>query len=144
MVAGMIAVSPPLPGAPKPVRVHGVEDARAALAAAAALGVPVVLVGPPGGGALWFLRMVEAARAAVPGAASFAVHDCGDRAGDAQGALAAGARHVLFTGPADAAARLAAVAAGTGAGLLTALPPPLDPRGARDPVAACRAWLAGG
>ena len=149
MVAGMISVSPPLPGPPlpgteRPVRVHGADEARAALTAAAALGRPVVLAGPPGGGALWFLAMVEAARGEAPQAACVALCDCGDRAGEAQGALAAGARHVLFTGPPDVAARLAAIAAGVGAVVLTALPPALDLRGARDPVAACKAWLAGG
>lgn len=126
------------------MRVHGLAEACAALEAAAGLGVPVTLVGPPGGGALWLLRMVEAARAAVPAAVCTVVHDCGDRAGEAQGALAAGARHVLFTGPPEVAARLAAVSEACGAVLLTALPPALDPRGARDPAAACRAWLAPG
>ncbi len=127
MVAGMIRVSPPLSGAGRPVRVHGLEDARAALEAAAALGVPAVLVGPPGGGALWLLRMAEAARAAVPGAGCVVVHDCGDRAGEALGALAAGATHVLFTGPQDVAERLAAAAADRGAVVLTALPSPCGP-----------------
>lgn len=133
-----------LPGAARPVRVHGLDEARTALTAAAALGVPVVLVGPPGGGALWFTRMVEAARAAVPGAESAAVLDCADHAGDALGALAAGVRHVLFTGPPEVAARLADIAARGGAVVLPALAPALDLRGERDPEGACRAWLAGG
>ncbi|WP_448190545.1 hypothetical protein [Azospirillum sp. sgz301742] len=136
--------SPTLPGAARPVRVHGIGDARAALMAAAALGRPVVLVGPPGGGALWFARMVEAARAAVPGAEAEAVLDCADRAGDAQGALAAGVRHVLFSGPPEVAARLADIAARSGAVVLPALAPALDLRGERDPQRACQAWLADG
>ena len=140
----MTTLSPPLPDMARPVRVHGVAEARAALTAAAALGVPVVLVGPPGGGALWFAHMAEAARAAVPGAEAIAVLDCADRAGDAQGALAAGARYVLFSGPAEVAERLAGIAARSGAVVLPSLAPALDLRGERDPLGACRAWLADG
>ncbi|HYH39720.1 MAG TPA: hypothetical protein VD860_15985 [Azospirillum sp.] len=123
----MNAVSPPLSDADRPVRVHGLEDACGALEAAAARGLPAVLVGPPGGGALWLLRMAEAARAAVPGAGCVVVHDCGDRAGEALGALAAGATHVLFTGPPVVAERLAAIAADRGAVVLRELPSPCGP-----------------
>ncbi|HYG85620.1 MAG TPA: hypothetical protein VD978_05120 [Azospirillum sp.] len=137
-------MSPALPSPIRPVRVHGLADARAALDAATALGVPVLLVGSAAAGALWFTRMVEAARAEFGAAEVTAVLDCADRAGDAQGALAAGVRHVLFTGTPELAARLADIAARTGASVLTSLPPALDLRGARDPAAACRTWLAGG
>ena len=136
--------SSPLPGAARPVRVHGLDEARAALTAAAALGRPVVLVGPPGGGALWFARMIAAARAAVPDAEGTGVFDCADRAGEAQAALAAGVRHLSFSGAPEVAVRLADIAAQSGAVLLPALAPALDLRGARDPEAACRAWLADG
>ena len=135
---------PTLTGAAQPVRVHGLGEARAALTAAATLGRPVVLVGPPGGGALWFAHMIEAARAAVPDAEGIGVFDCADRAGEAQGALAAGVRHVSFSGAPEVAARLADIAARRGAVLLPALAPALDLRGARDPEGACRAWLADG
>lgn len=128
----------------RPVRVHGAADARAALAAAAALGVPVALVADAAAGGLWLRRVLDDAHAAVPGAEACGVLDCGDRAGDAQAALAAGVDAVLFTGPPAVAARLADVAARRRAALLTALPQPLDLRGARDAEAACRAWLAGG
>ncbi|HYH23429.1 MAG TPA: hypothetical protein VD995_32840 [Azospirillum sp.] len=128
----------------RPVRVHGAADARAALAAAMDLGVPVALVADAAAGGLWLRTVLEDARAAVPEAVACAVLDCGDRAGDAQAALAAGVDAVLFTGPPAVAARLADIAAQKGAALLTELPEPLDPRGARDAQAACRAWLAGG
>lgn len=140
-------MTPPLPslaGAARPVRVHGLGETRAALSAAAALGVPVTLVGPPGCGALWFVRMVAAARVAVPDAEAVAVLDCADRAGDAQGALAAGVRRVVFGGPPEVAARLADIAAQSGAVVLPVLAPALDLRGERDPQGACRAWLADG
>ena len=147
----MIPLPPPSPALlsallshARPVRVHGLADARVALAAAADLGRTAVLVGSAAGGALWFRRLVEAARAEVPAAEVVAVLDCADRAGGAQGALAAGVRHVLFTGREDVAARLADIAAQSGAAVLTDLPDALDLRGARDPHAACRAWMDGG
>ncbi|MGQ9371062.1 hypothetical protein [Azospirillum sp. A39] len=132
----------------RPVRVHGREEACTALAAAAALGVPVALASAVGaaahGGALWFRLLVEAARADWPGVAVTTVLDCADRAGDAQAALAAGIDHVLFRGPRTVAERLDDIARQRGATVLTTLAEPLDLRGAADPTAACRAWLAAG
>ena len=53
--------------------------------------------------------------------------DCGDDAGAAQGAIRAGIEAVIFTGRADVAERLGAIAAATGVRLLTERPPaPLD------------------
>jgi len=126
----------------RPIRIHGLADARAAGAAAAALGLPLTLVAGSYGGAPWLLSIVGRVARAHPGLTVAAVLDCGDRAGEAQGALAAGVPHALFTGRDDVAIRLAALAAGYGATLLTALPPVFDPRGTRDPEAACRAWLS--
>lgn len=130
-----------------PIRVHSLAEARVACAAAAELGVPLRLVSAPAGaahgGALWFREVVARASAEFPTVAMTAVLDCADRAGDAQGALAAGLRIVLFTGRADVAARLADIAAQNGATVLTGLPPSLDLRGVRNPAAACRAWLGG-
>ena len=132
---------------PRPIRIHGLAEARAACAAAAELGVPLVLVSAPAGaahaGAQWFRNVVVRAMADFPSVAVTAVLDCADRAGDAQGALAAGADTVLFTGPAAVAERLADIAAQRGAAVLTELPGALDLRGARNPVAACRDWLSG-
>ncbi|MBP2227012.1 hypothetical protein J2847_000279 [Azospirillum agricola] len=126
----------------RPIRIHGLDDALAAAAAARALGLPLTLVAGGYGGALWLLGIAAAVERRCPGVAVTAVLDCGDRAGEAQGALAAGIRHALFTGPPETAVRLAAIAAGHGATLLTALPPALDPRGIRNREAACRAWLS--
>ncbi|MBP2291922.1 hypothetical protein [Azospirillum rugosum] len=125
---------------------HSLDDARAACAAAADLGVTVRLVSAPAGaahgGALWFRELVARAAAEWPSAAPTAVLDCSDRAGDAQGALAAGIGVILFTGPAPVAAKLADIAGRTGATVLTGPLPALDLRGVRDPVAACRDYLA--
>ncbi|MCW2236520.1 hypothetical protein [Azospirillum canadense] len=130
------------------IRVHSLDDARAACAAAADLGVPVRLVSAPAGaahgGALWFRELVARAAAEWPSVGLTAVLDCADRAGDAQGALAAGIKAILFTGPAPVAATLTSIAERMGSTVLTEPPAALDLRGARDPVAACRQHLAKG
>lgn len=158
------------------IRIHGIDDIRAALTAAAfphaAAPPPLLLVSAPGAGrtlgAGWWRALQDAMDAAFPvpeGVRPPArppplVLDCADAAGRALEALAAGVRHVaLGDGVRHAAlddgelapgvrARVAAIAAARGATLhpalatLTGPHPPLDLRGRRDPVAACRAWLA--
>jgi hypothetical protein len=66
--------------------------------------------------------MIAAAREAAPGAQSEAWLDCGDDAGAAQAAIRAGVEAVVFTGPAETAARLADVAASAGIRLTTERP----------------------
>lgn len=132
----------------RPIRIHSLTEARAACAAAAALGVPLHLVSAPAAsshaGALWFQGVVRRAAAEFPTVGLTAVLDCSDRAGDAQAALAAGVRAILFTGPAPVAERLADIAAQRGAVLLTDRTSALDLRDARRPEEACRAWLSNG
>jgi hypothetical protein len=129
------------------VIVHSLADAEAALTAAASLGVPVVLLSPPGAaaymGAGYFRALVERALATQPGVAATAVLDCGDAAGHAMGALREGLKALLFKGADEVAARLADIAGRSGAVLLREPPPALDLAGERDPLAACRRWLAG-
>lgn len=143
---------PPMP--PYPILIRDLDDALAAAAAADALAVPLTLMAPEGCGALWLLELLERVRRAHPRLEVAALLDCGDRAGEAQGALAAGVPQLLFTGRADLAERLAAIAAAGGATLLTCCPPLLDlgacglaegqglrRRSARE--ALCRDWLSG-
>jgi len=119
--------------------VHTQAQAVAALAAAARAGRPVVLASPPGAaaamGAGLFGAIVAAARAAHPEARSLAVLDCGDRAGDAMGALREGIEAVCFRGAADVAAKLAEMAAGSGARVVAELAVSLDLAGSADPQA---------
>lgn len=148
----------PLPPPLRPILIRGLADALAAAAAADPTGTPLVLMAPPAAGALWLRGVVERVRKAHPGLEVAGLIDCGDRAGEAQGALAAGLPLVLFTGRPDMADRLAAIAAARGAALLTDCPPVLDlaarisaaqisaegpgrPRGP-SPEALCRDWLA--
>jgi len=143
----MVEVKPPAPAATRAVLVHGLEDARLTLSVAADLGLSVTLLSSPSaaahGGAGWFLEVCALAGGGAPGVGVRAVVDCDDRAGDVQGALAAGAKSVLFTGRAEVATRLADIAAGLGAEILVDRPPALDLRGRRDPRPLCRAWLVG-
>ncbi|KAA0683416.1 hypothetical protein [Roseomonas genomospecies 6] len=136
----------PLPQT-RPIRVHSLAEASTACAAAAELNVPLLLVSAPGAaayaGAGWFRAITDRASALYPEVAPMAVLDCADRPGDVLAALSAGMAALLFTGRADIAARLADIAARSGARLLTGLPEPLDLRGVRDPRRACREWLGG-
>jgi hypothetical protein len=128
--------------------VHSLAEARAAVAAAAALDVPVTLESAAGAGGyagpLWFKALVDAAQAAHPEAAVSALLDCGDEAGTALGALRAGIARVRYSGPAETRARLAAIAAALGASLEDAgQGEALDLLEARHPEAAAREFLAG-
>jgi hypothetical protein len=72
----------------------------------------------------WFAAVIAAARAAAPAARFSALLDCGDDAGAAQGAIRAGIDGIIFTGRADVAERLAAIAAARDCRVLTARPDP--------------------
>jgi hypothetical protein len=106
--------------------VHSLAHAVAALSAAAEAGRAVTLASAPDagiyGGPGWFREIIAAAREAVPGARCVVLLDCGDDAGAAQAAIRAGIENVVFTGRADIAARLADIARGKGARLLTDRP----------------------
>lgn len=127
--------------------VHSADHAVAALTAAKEAGVAVVLASAPGagiyGGAGWFAALVAAAADAVPGARSEAVLDCGDAPGAVLAALRAGIGRVRFTGPKRAGDRLAAIAKESGATVDRKALPGLDLARESDPLAACRAFLAG-
>jgi hypothetical protein len=132
--------------------IHSLADARAALQAATVLDAAVVLTSGPSaagyGGVAWFERLVAAALAEFPKAQATAVLDCGDAAGHVLAAirwLAQPSRIRLllrFTGDTETARRLADIADQAGLQLIRETEPGLDLRGARDPLAACRQWLA--
>ena len=136
------------PVSPHRIIVHSLDHARAALAAAAAAGVPVTLASAVGAGGyagpLWFKALIEAALREHPGMSAAAVLDCGDEPGTTLGALRAGIKRVRFSGAAEVRARLAAIAAQLGAAIESGEPPPaLDLLDAPDPARLCRAYLAG-
>lgn len=132
----------------RPILVRGLADALAAAAAAESAGAALALMAPPAGGALWLLGLTGRVRQAHPTLDVTALLDCGDRAGEAQGALAAGVPALLFTGRTETAERLAAIATARGAVLLTSCPSLLDlaaeSHGSGRPIlldALCRDWL---
>ena len=125
--------------------IHGIDDARAALDAAAALGRSVTLVSAPGAagyaGAAWFLKVVSIAAAENPEARWEAVLDCADKPGHVLAALRQGAKAVRYTGPKKTARKLADIAEQSGARLETGRLDAFDLRSEADPGVACRAWL---
>ena len=131
---------------PRAVAVHGIADARAALAAAAETGVPVVLVSAPSGaaalGAGWWQALIRQLAAEFPGVAVTAILDCGSRADLVQAALRQGLRELCFRGAPGVARKLAEIADQYGARLHRRLPEALDLTGFPDPAAACRDWLS--
>jgi len=128
--------------------IHSLDHARAALAAAAAAGVPVTLASAEGAGGyagpMWFKALIETAQSEHPGVAAASVLDCADEAGTTLAALRAGLKRVRFTGRDDVRRRLAAIAAQLGAEIESgeALPA-LDLLDASDPARACRLYLVG-
>ena len=126
--------------------VHSLEDARIAAAVADELGVPVTLASAPGAaaylGAPWFGEMIQIVAEEFPDVALSAVFDCGDKPGHALAALRHGIEHVRFTGKKSVAQKLAAIAAQSGAELVTGRLRALDLLDAPDAAAACRRWLA--
>lgn len=130
----------------KAIRVHSLEQARAAVAAAAALGVPVTLLSAEGAAATvgipWFKAVVERARASHPRTGAEAVMDCGDKPGHVLGALRHGFTRVRFAGPTKTRRELEKVAAAHGAALVGGRANALDLLDESDLETACRAWLA--
>ena len=127
--------------------VHSLAEARAALAAAAALGVPLTLESAAGAGAyagpLWFKALIDEAREPYPAVELTAVLDCAEEAGIALAALRAGLKRVRFTGTAAQRERIAEIAETLGASIEgDAAGEALDLLDARDPEAAARAFLA--
>lgn len=132
---------------PPAIVIHSLAEADAALAAAEAAGRAVTLISAPGAagyaGPGFFAALIETAAERHPGARFEAVLDCATAAGDALGALRRGLKLICFVGDREVADKLAEIAASLDAAIVTDRPAALDPRGARDKVAACRAWIEG-
>ncbi len=132
---------------PPAIVVHGLAHAKAALAAAAELGVPVTLMSAKGAagyaGPSWFRAVIDEARAAHPQVQVSAVLDCGDMPGYALAALRDGVAVIRFAG--ETTGKIADIAAQCGARVIVERPEALDlatiERARRDPEQACRDWL---
>ena len=128
--------------------VHGIDHARAAIGAAAGLGVPVTLLSAPAAaaslGAAVFREMIAQAARDPPAVPVTAVLDCGSDAGRALGALRQGVRAVRLEAPDDVRAKVADIAAQLDARLDDGGDEEtLDLLDSADAPEACRRWLAG-
>lgn len=105
---------------------ESLDGIKPAAEAAAADGVTLCILSPPGAAGFWgplyFREMIAAARSAVPRAQIRGALDAAGDAGYAQAAIRAGLDAVIFTGPEDVAARLADIAAQAGVELWTERP----------------------
>jgi hypothetical protein len=131
----------------KSVTVISLSQAKAALAAAEALDVPVVLISAPGAaasaGAGWFDALVSLARAAYPTVRTECVLDCGDAPGHALGALRHGFKIIRYSGANQK--EIEEIAEKSGANVLRKRPDALDFEPGevedQDLEATCRVWL---
>jgi hypothetical protein len=124
------------------VVIHDLEQARAALAAAAELGCAIQLRSAPGAAAYAGVGYLKALGEAVD---HELLIDCGDDPGIVMAALRTGCRKLVFTGHSHTAGRLADMAAQSGATLVrgTTRAERLDLSADDDASGACRAWLLG-
>ncbi len=99
------------------LRIRGLEDGRAALAAAKVLGEIVAIASIPDGavsaGASWFAALAAQLDREFPGTLADAILDCGDSPAAALGALRSGIASIRYDGPDRA--RMEALAASLGA-----------------------------
>jgi len=132
--------------AERTIIVHSLEHARAAVGAAASLGIAVTLASAPGAaatvGPLWFAEVVSLAAAEHSDTQVSAMLDCGASPGQVLAALRQGIVRVRFTGRASAAAKLTAIARRQGAEIVRGRLKALDLLDVDDPEGACRNWLA--
>ena len=129
----------------RPIIIHSLEEAKAAVTVAAELGLPITLRSAPGAaaylGATVFRDMVLNAAEIFPGARYQAVLDCGDEPGLALGALRHGIKGVRIHNGPELSEKLADIAEQRDAFVYTEKSDELDLHGMTTPAAACRAWL---
>jgi hypothetical protein len=122
------------------VIVHGVADAKAALAP----GLPVTLLSAPGAGVfagcLWWREIVAAARSAYPKTDATGILDCADASGMAMGALRSGVSRLVLWPDAPGWDAVAVIAERQGGFVLRQAPPALD-LSQRNAIRRLHAWL---
>lgn len=127
---------------PPQVVVHDIDQARAALAVAAELGIPIQLRSAADASAYAGLGYLKALGEA---AGHELLIDCHDDAGLVMAALRIGCRRLAFSGPPEIARKLADMAEQVGARLdvETTFPDALVLEPDADARPACHAWLKG-
>jgi len=140
---------PRLSGTGKAITIHSLRHARAAAAAAAETGKPLLLVSAPAAaayaGPAWFGAVARQVADEFPDAEITAILDCGDRPGHALAALRHGLKAIRYDGPGHAA--VADIAEQHDASVLRKRPRALDlydlPQSDDDArlKRACTSWL---
>jgi hypothetical protein len=122
------------------VIVHGLTDAKTALAP----GLPVTLLSAPGAaqfaGCLWWREIVSAACAGCPNTVVIDILDCADASGMAMGALRSGVFRLVLWPEAPGWASVAAIAERQGGFVLRGAPEALD-LAQRNAIRRLHAWL---
>jgi hypothetical protein len=122
------------------VIVHGLTDAKAALAP----GLPVTLLSAPGAalfaGCQWWREIVTAARAGAPATEATDILDCADGSGMAMAALRSGIHRLVLWPEAPGWASVAAIAERQGGFVMRRAPPALD-LARRNAVGRLHDWL---
>jgi hypothetical protein len=122
------------------VIVHGLADARAALAP----GMKVTLLSAPGAalfaGCLWWRQLVAAARSDYPCTEASDILDCADASGLAMSALRSGVHRLVLWPQAPGQAKVAAIAEAQGGFVLSQAPAALD-LAHRNAIRRLDAWL---
>jgi hypothetical protein len=123
------------------VIVHGLADARAALAP----GRPVTLLSAPGAagfaGCLWWRELIAAARTGTPDTEAIDILDCADASGMALGALRSGVSRLVLWPQAPGWQSVDAIARQQGGFVLAEAPPALD-LAERNAIRRLNAWLS--
>jgi len=134
----------------RPIIVHGLEDAKTAIAVAAQLGCPVTLRSAPGAAAYLgpqvFLDMIAEARSGQKATNVRVIFDCGDDPGLALSALRHGLKTILIDAPRETFDKITDIAAQTDARVETAQPDgtkTLDLLDLDDAQDAITTWLSG-
>ena len=135
----------------RPIIVHGLEDAKTAIAVAAQQGCPVTLRSAPGAAAYLgpqvFRDMIAEARSGQKATNVRVIFDCGDDPGLALSALRHGLKTILIDAPRETFDKIADIAAQTDARVETAQPDgtkTLDLLDLDDAQDAITTWLSGG
>lgn len=125
------------------VIVHGVADAKAALAPR----LPVTLLSAPGAalfaGCLWWREIIAAARAGCHETEAIGILDCADASGMAMGALRSGVCRLVLCPNAPGWHGVATIAEREGGFVLPLAPPALD-LARRNAVRRLNSWLRNG
>jgi hypothetical protein len=124
------------------VIVHGLAEARAALAP----GRPVTLLSAQGSalftGCLWWRELIAAARSDHPDTPAMDILDCADASGLAMGALRSGINRLVLWPDAPGRDAVAEIAARQGGFVLFEAPPALD-LAQRGAIRRLHGWLSG-